>query len=125
MVVEITLEQVQELLDSIGFEAPDFIINSFITVANSIDDCLHSAGYPESTVLLIKLYAVVLMMSSADVRKTTSEHAPSGASRSYQYFDDGRKQLANLLSKLDVKGCTDSLPINKPLSFVQFGVFRG
>ncbi|PHM37187.1 DUF7370 family protein [Xenorhabdus innexi] len=125
MVVEITLGQVQELLDSMGFEAPDFIINAFITVAKSIDDGLHAAGYPESTVLLIKLYAVVLMLSSADVRKTTSERAPSGASRSYQYFDDGRKQLAHLLSKLDVKGCTEALPINKPLSFVQFGVFRG
>ncbi|MDX7985988.1 hypothetical protein FE392_01365 [Xenorhabdus sp. 12] len=125
MAVGITLEQVQELLDSMGFEAPDFIINSFINIADSIDDCLDSAGYPESTELLIKLYAVVLMMSSADVRKTTSERGQSGASRSFQYFDGGRRQLANLLSKLDTNGCTDSLPINKPLGIVQFDVFRG
>ncbi|MEX6398430.1 hypothetical protein AB6E88_15655 [Providencia hangzhouensis] len=124
MAAKIKLEQVQELLDSMGFEAPDFIIESFITIANGIDDCLDASNYPESTARLIKLYAVVLMLSSADVRKTTSEHAPSGASRSYQYFDDGRKQLAKLLSNLDTAGCTDSLPINRPQNLVQFDVFR-
>lgn len=125
MTVNITIEQAQELLDSMGFEAPDFIIESFITIANGIDDCLDASNYSENTARLIKLYAVVLMLSSADVRKTTSEHSPSGASRSYQYFDDGRKQLANLLSNLDTAGCTNALPISKPLSIVQFDVFRG
>ncbi|WP_272684504.1 DUF7370 family protein [Providencia sp. PROV130] len=125
MAAKIKLEQVQELLDSMGFEAPDFIIEPFMTIVNGIDKCLDGAGYSKETVTLIKLYAVALMLSSADVRKTTSEHAPSGASRSYQYFDDGRKKLANLLSSLDTAGCTDALPISKPLSIVQFDVFRG
>lgn len=56
---------------------------------------------------LIKVYSVILILSAADVRKIASEHAPSGASVSYQYFADGRKSLLKLLSALDTAGCTD------------------
>ncbi|WIF73820.1 hypothetical protein QN092_08085 [Proteus vulgaris] len=125
MSIAITGEQVNEQLEVMGFEATSLVINSAISIVDTIDTCLDSAGYSDAVVTLIKLYSVILILSSADVRKISSEHAPSGASFSYQYFADGRKTLLKTLSSLDPSGCTDSLPIERPVGIVQFDVVRG
>lgn len=125
MAIDIKIEQVQEQLEMMGFEAADFIIEAVMTIVDSIDDCLDAAGYSDSVITLIKIYAIVLMLSAADVRKISSEHAPSGASVSYQYFADGRKSLLKLLSSLDPAGCTDNLPIERPHGLIQIKVNRG
>lgn len=38
--------------------------------------------------------------------------APSGASRSFDYGDDGITWLRDSLAKLDTSGCTSELPIS-------------
>lgn len=125
MSVEITLEQVQTQLSSMGFIASDFVITSIISIVKSIDSCLDKAGYSEDVTRLIKLYSVILMLSSSDVRKVSSESSPSGSSRSYSYFEDGRSSLIAMLDKLDIKGCTGTLPIVRGCNFQQFTVVRG
>lgn len=125
MSIMITVEQVNEQLEVMGFEATSLVISSAISIVDTIDTCLDNAGYSDAVVTLIKLYSVILILSSADVRKISSEHAPSGASVSYQYFADGRKTLLKTLSSLDPSGCTDSLPIERPVGIVQFDVVRG
>ncbi|MBI6340317.1 DUF7370 family protein [Proteus sp. PR00224] len=125
MSIVITVEQVNEQLEVMGFEATSLVISSAISIVDTIDTCLDNAGYSDAVVTLIKLYSVILILSSADVRKISSEHAPSGASVSYQYFADGRKTLLKTLSSLDPFGCTDSLPIERPVGLVQFDVARG
>ncbi|OTA15773.1 hypothetical protein Xbed_03556 [Xenorhabdus beddingii] len=125
MVMQIGIDQVHEQLEMMGFEAPDFVITAAMSVVDSIDDCLDKAGYTDAVMTLIKVYSVILILSAADVRKIASEHAPSGASVSYQYFADGRKSLLKLLSALDTAGCTDNLPIDRPVGIIQFDVNRG
>lgn len=125
MSVKITLEQVKSQLSTMGFTAPDFIIEAMLSIVDEIDCCLDEANYSDSVKTLIKIYAVVIMLSASDVRKVSSESAPSGASRSYNYFDDGRKSLLKLLSVLDTAGCTNSLPINQSSAIIQFNVVRG
>ncbi|MER0476650.1 DUF7370 family protein, partial [Morganella morganii] len=101
MAVQISPEQIGEQLEMMGFEAPDFAVAAALSVVDSIDGCLDKAGYTDAVMTLIKVYSVILILSAADVRKIASEHAPSGASVSYQYFADGRKSLLKLLSALD------------------------
>ncbi|WVD61890.1 hypothetical protein RHO11_01820 [Orbus mooreae] len=108
-----------------GFVTSDFVLEAMISMVNGIDDCLDASGYSDDVIKLIKMYSVVLLLSSSDVRKVSSESGPSGASRSYQYFDDGRKLLLAMLDKLDVKGCTKVLPIIKGCTLLQFNVVRG
>jgi len=125
MSIEITLEQAKKQLSSMGFVTSDFILTSMISIVNSIDDCLDAAGYSGDVIKLIKMYSVILMLASSDVRKVSSESAPSGASRSYQYFEDGRASLLSMLNKLDTKECTSALPLTKSNSLLQFNVMRG
>ncbi|WP_392562495.1 hypothetical protein RHO12_03165 [Orbus sturtevantii] len=125
MSIEITLEQAKQQLSSMGFVATDFILESLISLVNTIDGCLDATGYSDYVIKLIKMYSVMLLLSSSDVRKVSSESAPSGASRSYQYFDDGRSSLLSMLSKLDTKECTLALPIVRSNSLLQFNVIRG
>lgn len=125
MSVQISPEQIREQLEIMGFEAPDFAVAAALSVVDSIDKCLDEAGYTEAVITLIKVYSVILILSAADVRKIASEHAPSGASVSYQYFSDGRKTLLKMLSSLDTNGCTNSLPIERPVDVIQFDVVRG
>ncbi|MFZ4835882.1 DUF7370 family protein [Rouxiella sp. Mn2063] len=125
MAMQITAAQVKQQLSALGYEAPDFIIDAYLSKVNSIDACLDGAGYDDCDQLLIKVYAVVLMLASSDVRKIASQSSPSGASRSFKYFDDGRASLRSALLKLDVSGCTDSLPIDSGGGVVQFKVVRG
>lgn len=125
MAVQISPEQIGEQLEMMGFEAPDFAVAAALSVVDSIDGCLDKAGYTDAVMTLIKVYSVILILSAADVRKIASEHALSGASVSYQYFADGRKSLLKLLSALDTAGCTDNLPIDRPVSIIQFDVNRG
>ncbi|WP_392565812.1 hypothetical protein RHO15_09620 [Utexia brackfieldae] len=119
-----TLDDVKKSLALMGYVAPDFILVSLIAIVSKIDDCMNAAGYDEATQNLIKLYAVMLMLSSSDIRKVSSESAPSGASRSYKYFDDCRDNLLSLINKLDTHECTSALPISSG-ALGQFKVFRG
>ncbi|AKJ41794.1 hypothetical protein [Pragia fontium] len=125
MAVQVTAEQVNQQLSALGYEAPAFIIDAYLCKVNAIDACLDGAGYDDCDQLLIKVYAVVLMLASSDVRKVVSQSGPSGASRSFKYFDDGRASLRSALMMLDSAGCTASLPIDSGGGVVQFCVVRG
>jgi hypothetical protein len=51
--------------------------------------------------------------------------APSGASRSFDYGDDGITWLRDSLAKLDTSGCTSELPISAGNSVGLFMVVGG
>ena len=125
MSVEITLTQVKNELSVMGYSSTDLVLTSTIAIVNNIDGCLDSSGYSDDVIRLIKLYSIVLMLSSSDVKRVSSESAPRGSSRSYQYFEDGRKSLLATLDALDTKGCTNSLPIVRNCELLQFNVIRG
>jgi hypothetical protein len=52
------------------------------------------------------------MATSSGARRIKSQSAPSGASRSFEYGDDGVTWLRDTLSRLDTSGCTGELPIS-------------
>ncbi|HBS0476801.1 TPA: hypothetical protein MAA13_005445, partial [Klebsiella pneumoniae] len=54
-----------------------------------------------------------------------SQGAPSGASRSFDYGDDGITWLRDSLAKLDTSGCTGELPISAGNSVGLFMVVGG
>lgn len=125
MAVQITAAQVDEQLSALGYEAAGFIIDAYLCKVNKIDACLDGAGYDDCDQLLIKVYAVVLMLASSDVRKVSSQSSPAGSSQSFKYFDDGKTSLYSSLRKLDTSGCTSSLPIDSGAGALQFKVVRG
>lgn len=125
MAVQITAAQIDEQLSALGYEAASFIIEAYLCKVNKIDACLDGAGYDDCDQLLIKIYAVVLMLASSDVRKISSQSSPSGSSQSFKYFDDGKASLYSSLMTLDTSGCTSALPIDSGSGVLQFKVVRG
>lgn len=110
--MELTLAQAKEFLTSLGlWVPPDALLQLIVDQINSIDECLAAAGYPPSTIGLIKYYLLALIGIVQTNRYVTSERAPSGASRSYAFgtLSQGYNQYLNLLHMYDKSGCTDGL----------------
>ena len=107
----ITAADVQAFLGELGYAIPASLLDPILCVVNKIIPCLDGAGYDECTAKLILMYAAALMATSSGARRIKSQGAPSGASRSFDYGDDGITWLRDSLAKLDTSGCTSELPI--------------
>lgn len=108
----ITIEQLVEYLTSIGVNVPpSFVLQAWIDTVAAIQPCLDGAGYPESTQMLIYLYALGLFGYVNMDRMISSQTAPSGASQSFRWgsFTDRYRSLRALLDTLDTSGCTSSV----------------
>nr|WP_310616688.1 hypothetical protein [Pantoea cypripedii] len=125
MAAQITAEDVKSLLTELGYTIPDVLLTPILDEVNGIDACLEGAGYSTSAQTLIKLYAAALMSASSGARRIKSQGAPSGASRSFDYRDDGLSDLRTALSLADTSGCTASLPISAGQSAGFFMVVGG
>lgn len=112
MAAQITAEDVKSLLAELGYTIPSALLTPILCAVDKIDACLDGAGYDDCTQTLIKLYAAALMSASSGARRLKSQGAPSGASRSFDYSDDGVEDLRTALSLADTSGCTDALPIS-------------
>lgn len=85
----ITAADVQAFLGELGYSIPAALLDPILCVVNKIIPCLDGAGYDECTAKLILMYAAALMATSSGARRIKSQGAPSGASRSFDYGDDG------------------------------------
>ncbi|NPE52407.1 hypothetical protein E0I03_15375 [Dickeya dadantii] len=112
MAAQITADDVSALLAELGYSIPSVVPGLILAQVNAIDECLDAAGQDESTQKLIKLYAAALLAASSGVRRIKSQGAPSGASRSFDYGEDGITWLRDSLARLDTGGCTAELPIS-------------
>lgn len=105
----ITAADVQALLGELGYWIPGALLEPILCVVNKIIPCLDGAGYDDCTSKLILMYAAALMATSSGARRIKSQGAPSGASRSFEYGDDG------------VPGCATrwpvSIPADAPMSY--------
>ena len=106
----ITAADVQAFLGELGYSIPAALLDPILCVVNKIIPCLDGAGYDDCTAKLILMYAAALMATSSGARRIKSQGAPSGASRSFDYGDDGITRLRDSLAKLDTSGCTSELP---------------
>ncbi|EPM0022804.1 DUF7370 family protein [Citrobacter farmeri] len=125
MATPITAADVQAFLGELGYTIPAALLTPLLSLANKTIPCLEGAGYDDDVSTLILLYATALMATSSGARRIKSQGAPSGASRSFDYTDDGIDWLRDALSQLDTSGCTSSLPISADETVGMFLVVGG
>ncbi|MEG0868195.1 MAG: hypothetical protein RSD49_06940 [Hafnia sp.] len=125
MATPVTADDVKGFLSELGYAIPDALLTPILCVVNKIIPCLEGAGYDECTAKLILMYAAALMATSSGARRIKSQGAPSGASRSFDYGDDGITWLRNSLSQLDTSGCAGELPISAGNTVGFFDVVGG
>ncbi|CAM7388437.1 Gp11 [Citrobacter cronae] len=125
MATPLTPEEIKGLLAELGYAIPDALLTQILCAVNKIIPCLDGAGYDECTAKLILMYAAALMATSSGARRIKSQGAPSGASRSFEYGDDGITWLRDSLARLDTSGCTGELPISAGNSVGLFMVVGG
>lgn len=121
----ITTEQVTQYLQTQGISGvPDFILEAWIEQANSIQDCL-DANYSVNTALLIQCYLISLFALGSSDAYISSQTAPSGASRSFNYksLSERWKSQISLLNKLDKNGCTSDLVPDDPTNTAKAGLW--
>ncbi|EEJ5117658.1 hypothetical protein CG651_001199 [Salmonella enterica] len=121
----ITADQVNAFLAELGYSIPTALLDPILCRVNSITDCLTANGYDACTQTLILMYAAALMCASSGARRITSQGAPNGASRSFDYGEDALTWLRESLNSLDTAGCTASLPITTGSSVGFFRVVGG
>lgn len=124
----ITLDQAKEFLSGYGVQIPDVLLQAILDTVNAIEPCLdgYTPAYTEAQKTMIMLYAIGVLALSAQTRIVTSEHAPSGASRSFAHYADAIKSLKSSLSVLDKSGCTsDIIAQAGGGDYLQFDVMRG
>lgn len=115
-------DQAAQYLSSLGLSPPTFMITLYLQQIGSIYPCL-SANYQAHTATLIQFNLLAILAFAAGDKYISSESAPSGASRSYKYRNEGDgkfTQMVQQLRSLDTHGCTESLippdpaAVNKP-----------
>lgn len=111
MAVKVSAADASGFLAELGYSIPTALLTPIICRVDSIDPCLDGFGYDDCAVQLIKFYAIGLLAISSGARRIASQHAPSGAARSFKYDDDAVTWLRDSLNALDVGGCTATLPI--------------
>lgn len=116
---------VVEYLAGIGIVLPECVTRALIATVDSIDNCLAQAGYPPHIALQIKLYLLALLAMAQGDRYVSSQTAPSGASRSFRFRDDGLRyrNMANMLRMLDPHGCTYGLVPPDPTKSKRGGIW--
>lgn len=125
MATPVTADDVKGFLSELGYAIPDALLTPILCVVNKIIPCLEGAGYDECSAKLILMYAAALMATSSGARRIKSQGATSGASRSFDYGEDGITWLRNSLAQLDTSGCTGELPISAGNSVGFFAVVGG
>lgn len=123
----LTNEQGKQYLQSQGIDnVPDFILEAWIELVNSIDGCL-GEHYTPGVALLIQSYLLALMAYGQGDKYIASQSAPSGASRSFRYqgFAERWRGMLALLRGLDTKGCTASLIPPDPTQTARAGIWIG
>lgn len=103
-------------------------IQMLIDVVDVADVCLDGASVPEAKQRALKIYAVrhmIAMQANSGKGTVTSEHAPSGASRSYSSWKGvgvNATPYGNLLKQLDTSGCIVALLENtQQMAFMSVG----
>ncbi len=124
MAVQITAAQVKQQLSALVYTIPDFMIDAYLCKLESVEECLVASGYDDCDMLLIKVYAVTLMVLTAFGQRIKSQSAPSGASRSFDYTGDV-KTMRDVLYAMDKNGCLAGLPIDVGTSVGFFMVAGG
>lgn len=106
----ITSAQATQYLDQmLGVGAPGFLVDSAIADVATYEAALQAAGYTASTVIRIECITVALLVAAGDPKRTSSQHASSGAARSFKFHDGDLSKLRRSLTALDTSGVMTDL----------------
>lgn len=120
----ITKDQLTEFLAQYGVVLPDFMLDAIICQLDTVSACV-DGNYDACTATLIYAYAGAIIAGSAGTRRIASQHAPSGASQSFNYGTMDFTQLRRTLKSLDSSGCTTDLVGPDPVQGNYFRVIGG
>lgn len=112
MAVTVTLDQVKEMISSLGFSVPDLVAQALLDEVNTAQECFDKYGYSSAIQLLLVTYAVARLAALSGSAKIASQHAPSGASRSFTYDSAGTDNLVTQLRSWDKYNCLGFLPLD-------------
>ena len=106
----ITSAQATQYLDQmLGVGAPGFLIDAAIADVATYEPALIAAGYSSSTIVRIQCMATAILVSAGDPKRTSSQHASSGAARSFRFKDGDLSALRRSLASLDTSGVVADL----------------
>lgn len=119
----ITSAQATQYLDQmLGVGAPAFLVDAAISDVATYEAALIAAGYTESTIVRIQCMTVAILVAAGDPKRTSSQGAASGASRSFKFKDGDLSILRRNLKSLDKNGVMDDLvgpdPVNSAFMMV-------
>lgn len=106
----ITSAQATQYLDQmLGVGAPGFLVDAAIADVATYDPALIAAGYSSSTIVRIQCMATAILVAAGDPKRTSSQGAASGASRSFKFKDGDLSALRRSLASLDTSGVVADL----------------
>ena len=106
----ITSAQATQYLDQmLGVGAPGFLVDAAVADVATYEAALTAAGYTASTIVRIECMAVAILVAAGDPKRTSSQHASSGAARNFKFHDGDLSKLRRSLASLDTAGVVADL----------------
>ena len=106
----ITSAQATQYLDQmLGVGAPGFLVDAAVADVATYESALTAAGHTSSTIVRIQCMAVAILVAAGDPKRTSSQGAASGASRSFKFKDGDLSALRRSLASLDTSGVVADL----------------
>lgn len=106
----ITSVQATQYLDQmLGVGAPVFLIDAAIADVATYESALTAASYSSSTIVRIQCMATAILVAAGNPKRTSSQHASSGAARNFKFHDGDLSALRRSLASLDTSGVISDL----------------
>ena len=106
----ITTTQAAEYLDkAIGVSLPSFVVSAACDQVESAEPAMFDAGYTEAQIDLMQAMAVAIVACGGSAKRTASQGAPSGASRSFKHQDNALSTLRRSLASMDTAGTLSAI----------------
>lgn len=96
--------QAGEFLSTRGIGVPSVVLSAAMELVAEREPAMIAAGYSEAQITLLQSAAIGLIATLGAPRRLASQHAPSGASRSFFYDKGELSLLRSSLAFLDPDG---------------------
>jgi hypothetical protein len=99
----ITSTQAREYLDqALGVSVPGFMLDAAVAKVAAAETAM-IAAYGDADIVLMQCMAVAIIACLGAPKRTSSQHAASGASRSFKFSEDDITALRRSLAALDTQ----------------------
>jgi hypothetical protein len=119
----ITVEQATQYLDQqLGVTLPSFIVAAAVARVGTYEPAMITAGYTADQIVLLESMATAIVACGGIPRRTSSQHAASGAARSFKYTEKDLSALRRSIQTLDPAGILAELLGPDPTAPTMFDV---